>query len=187
MWEEKNYAHSTWKRNRVHTVCVWGGSPPILISCILSWVKHNMRVGAAPGAELRPPTQCAPEADIPPLPTRQCHSSPRELVKYLELCRDTTEAMKSLHYVTTWPFSLKTQAIPKSYTPIYPHSSDPSTFRNWRMTPKSWSSVPWPGFVPFKRETHLQVQMKHSLSFGSTTSNRITRFDKVPLLFRTSL
>lgn len=52
--------------------------------------------------------------------------------KYLELCRDTTEAMKSLHYVTTWPFSLKTQAIPKSYTPIYPRSSDPSTFSNWR-------------------------------------------------------
>lgn len=71
--------HTAHEKGIVCIQCVWGDSPPILI-CILGWVKHNMRVGAAPGAELRPPTQCALEADIPLLPTRQCHSSPRELV-----------------------------------------------------------------------------------------------------------
>lgn len=64
----------------IQCVCMGVGSPPILISCILSWVNHNMGVGAAPVAELRPPTQCAGEADIPLLPTKQCYSSPRELI-----------------------------------------------------------------------------------------------------------
>lgn len=119
MWEEKKICtQHTEKRNRVHTVCLWGVVLLILISCILSWVNHNMGVGGSS----RSWTQTTHS-----MCSRGRHSSAsykavlffsKRAGKYLEICRDTTEAMKSLHYVATWPFSLKRQAMPNLYAPI---------------------------------------------------------------------
>lgn len=77
--------HTAHEKGIVCIQCVWGDSPSVLI-CILGWVNHNMRVGAAPGAELRPPTQCALEADIPLLPTKAASFFSKRTGKCLELC-----------------------------------------------------------------------------------------------------